>query len=381
MVFAVLAVLGGHWLGGGAALGRVDAALLIPTLGFAAVPLYLMTSRTGPRPALAAGLGAIAVVMLSAILAAIQPARPDLAQLLLLLAASAAIGALLGTLGQRVHTRPGLIRVGLLVAAAALWWFGSHVTLAALYRAPSPPDTGRTVMLTGLPLVAWSDPAAARAARAARAEAAALTMLRKRLGGTLVLRDALDAASLRPGDRLLLAHPRPLDAESLAEVDRFVRSGGRAVILADGLSGWPPPYAMGDPRNPPITSLLTPLLDHWGVRLEAPLPGSAGERPVIVQNGRQRLTLHSPGHFSAYPVNCRTEAAMTGGQAVLIACHIGAGRAVLLADADLLFDPLWRPEPLWASHLRPSDNIEWLTARLNGDADAGAWGLRPTWRD
>ena len=41
ILFAVLAVGLGHWLGGGAALGRLDAALLVPTLPLAAVSLFL----------------------------------------------------------------------------------------------------------------------------------------------------------------------------------------------------------------------------------------------------------------------------------------------------------------------------------------------------
>jgi hypothetical protein len=53
---------------------------------------------------------------------------------------------------------------------------------------------------------------------------------------------------------------------------------------------------------------------------------------------------------------------------------------VVLADADMLFDPLWRPEPLWAAHLRRSDNIEWLAEQVNQAPLTGRWGFRSTWR-
>ena len=115
--------------------------------------------------------------------------------------------------------------------------------------------------LTGLPLRTWGQD---DLSLGAMQDAAALVVLRQRLSRPLVLMDGLAPASLKQGDRLLLAHPLALPPDTLVEVDRFVRAGGRAVILADGLSSWPPPHRFGDPRNPPVTSLLTPLLDHLG---------------------------------------------------------------------------------------------------------------------
>ena len=159
-----------------------------------------------------------------------------------------------------------------------------------------------------------------------------------------------------------------------------MRAGGRAVILADGLSSWPPPHALGDPRNPPVTSLLTPLLDHWGIRLDAPVPGSATSTAVTVVHLGNRLVLHSPGHFSQLPDNCGGAGWLPDGAPTIATCQIGRGTAVLLSDADFLFDPLWRPEPLWAAHLRPSDNIEWLAEQLSDPRQRSYWGLRPTWR-
>jgi hypothetical protein len=110
---------------------------------------------------------------------------------------------------------------------------------------------------------------------------------------------------------------------------------------------------LGDVRRPPPASLLSPLLDHWGLRLEA------GERrfvsvPLRDRVRSRRLALESPGRFRATGGACRV-----GTRDFLAFCALGAGRTVLIADADLLRDDLWAaPGPRGAErHLRLSDNV------------------------
>jgi hypothetical protein len=382
ILFALLAACLGHWLGGGAALGRVDAALLAPTLVLTALLVDVLPMRWRTRSRI--GTIVLPTALLIALCwAAATWLSDDIAlqnqgpQLVFLAAAS--MGALVSVQAAKVAASKWHIAARLFFVAtlAALWWLGSHIALGWAYTPRVAAPLGKTIVLTGLPLRTWPrDTLRLGELR----DAAAVVALRTRLTRPPILADGLAPGSVGPDDRLLLAHPLALPPETLVEVDRFVRAGGRAVILADGLSSWPPPYRFGDPRNPPVTSLLTPLLDHWAVRLDAPVPNGMNSDTVTVVHQGHRLTLHSTGHFSKLPDSCRRSGLRPDGQPVIVTCRIGQGTAVLLADADLLFDPLWRPEPLWAAHLRRSDNIDWLAGQLNEPFRPGFWGLRPTWR-
>lgn len=376
ILYALLAVGLGYWLGGGAALGRLDAALLAPTLPLAAVPLVLL-SRSRQVGAFAtvllptAALITLAWLLLGGMLMTQWP------QLAVLALASLIWLTSLWLLWRGLARRPAGLRAAIMMLLAAIWWLGAHVVLGAAYTDRWAKQSGKTVMLSGLPLRSWTG---GELQEGAFAESAAVVALRKRVSRPLVLADTLVAGSLNTDDRLLLAHPYALPPEALVEVDRFVRAGGRAVILADALSGWPPPHPFGDARNPPVTSLLTPLLDHWGLRLDAPAPNSAGAGVAVVRNLGRRIELHSSGHFSVLPHNCSGAGRLPDQGYSMAFCRIGLGTAVVLADADILFDPLWRPEPLWAAHLRRSDNIEWVADQLNHPLRPSRWGLRPTWR-
>lgn len=383
IVYAVAAAALGHWLGGGAALGRADPALLVPTLVFAALLALFLPAHIRPASAFTSislptlfllALGWVAAAWLADKIA-LQNLVPQLA---FLAAGSLSALALVHAAKPWLSRRHIAVRVLIFAVLAATWWLASHVLLGLCYTPAAPSRPAKTLLLTSLPLQNWE---AGAAAIAGPQDGAALVVLRRRLAPTLIAADGLAAGSVGPRDRLLLVHPPALAPETLVEVDRFVRAGGRAIILADGLSSWPPPYRLGDPRNPPVTSLLTPLLDHWGIGLDAPVPGDASGDTVTIVHQGHRLTLHSPGHFAQLPRNCRGAGHLPDRRPTIATCRIGRGTAVVLADADLLFDPLWRPEPLWAAHLRTSDNIEWLAAQLNAPDRPNFWGLRPNWRE
>ena len=385
IVYAVAAAALGHWLGGGAALGRADPALLVPTLIFAALLALFLPAHYRPASTFASvalpTLFLLALCWVVTVWLADKMALQNLMPQLAFLAAGSLLAlALVRAVRSWLLRRHIAVRVLAITMLAATWWLASHVILGLCYTPAAPSRPAKTLLLTSLPLQNWQVGAAAIAGPQ---DGAALVALRRRIAPTLIAADGLAAGSVGPRDRLLLAHPPALAPETLVEVDRFVRAGGRAIILADGLSSWPPPYRLGDPRNPPVTSLLTPLLDHWGISLDAPVPGDAGDAggdAVTIFHQGHRLTLHSPGNFARLPRNCRGAGHLPDGRPTIATCRFGRGTAVLLADADMLFDPLWRPEPLWAAHLRTSDNIEWLAAQLNAPDQPSFWGLRPTWR-
>jgi hypothetical protein len=147
----------------------------------------------------------------------------------------------------------------------------------------------------------------------------------------------------------------------MVRIDTHLRGGGKAVILADALSSWPPVHALGDPRNPPVTSLLTPLLDHMGIELAAPAAGEEGDVRLFLDPGGYMLRLHSAGRFVRLPPACR---AFGGARAAR--CAIGGGTLWIVGDADMLHAELWRSLVAWAPWLRRSDNMAWLADVLKG---------------
>ena len=378
-VVAVSALLALAWFAGGQALlGRIDPALVLPWLALALVPLALFQNRitnhrvpakAGPHhpavpnntgwrwaPAFAGEHGFLVGVLLllsaQAILALLLAGQMPWAQLALV-SVGAALAAWLAT--RLARWRAG----GAMRGAAALlligaWFAGSHLLLAALYR--TPPAAGAPVtMLTGLPL-RWSAEGD-MAAMIAEGMSDDPALQRIAAAGPVRLIDSLIDHPPAPGGTLFLAHPRALAPRELVAVDAFVRGGGRAVILADALSGWPARHPLGDPRNPPVTSLLTPLLDHWGVTLGA---APAGERrPLAIDIDGARLRLFSAGRFERFPATCQAYAGRR-----IVHCRIDRGEAWLVGDADLIFAPLWKAAPDWAAHLRRADTMEWLAGCL-----------------
>ncbi|MEO5611944.1 MAG: hypothetical protein ABIT68_04155 [Sphingomicrobium sp.] len=133
-----------------------------------------------------------------------------------------------------------------------------------------------------------------------------------------------DSRTLGKRRLLLMALPRAQPAEALVELDRWVRGGGRLLLLADPMLEWPSERPLGDPLRPPPAFADTGLLIHWGLRLDAPDERGLVERRL----GGLAIRAVSPG-------------ALAGGCDIssdrLVAyCRIGRGAATIVADADFL---------------------------------------------
>ena len=131
-------------------------------------------------------------------------------------------------------------------------------------------------------------------------------------------------AELAKGGTLLMAHPSAQTAENLVSLDRWVRSGGRVLLLADPLLEWPSKRPLGDPLRPAPMFMDTGLLQHWGLRLERPDERGPQTRSL---SGYAVLTV-SPGRLTG---ECEIS-----GDRLVAHCRIGRGRATIVADADLL---------------------------------------------
>ena len=132
------------------------------------------------------------------------------------------------------------------------------------------------------------------------------------------------APELARGDLLLMAHPLAQTPENLVALDAWVRKGGRVLLLADPMLEWPSERPLGDPLRPPAMFMDTGLLQHWGVRLDAPDQRGPQTREIA---GRTVLTM-SPGTLAG---NCELSA-----DRLVAHCRIGKGRVTIIADADVL---------------------------------------------
>jgi hypothetical protein len=133
-----------------------------------------------------------------------------------------------------------------------------------------------------------------------------------------------DATDLGKGRLLLMAHPLAQTAENLAVLDKWVRAGGRVLLLADPMLEWPSERPLGDPLRPPPMFMDTGLLRHWGLRLDTPDERGPAARRV----GSRELVADSPGTLFG---RCTIST-----DRFVARCSIGKGRATIVADADWL---------------------------------------------
>lgn len=227
---------------------------------------------------------------------------------------------MIGPLARRRGVRLGLggaLVLGL-TAVAAVTIAGSEGDRTPL-PARSEVDKPTLMLLTSLPLVFGEGFSLEGGG------SPALTALEQRY--RVVAISVTDASSLAQGGLLLMAHPRAQPGEALVALDRWVRRGGKVVLLADPALDWPSERPLGDPLRPPPMFADTGLLRHWGVTLTAP-----DERgPVASGGGHDPIVYSSPGRLVSIDRNCQLSRS-----GIVADCAIGRGRATIIADADFL---------------------------------------------
>ncbi|MEO7278054.1 MAG: hypothetical protein ABIW33_08530, partial [Sphingomicrobium sp.] len=153
---------------------------------------------------------------------------------------------------------------------------------------------------------------------------------------------------LARGQLLLMAQPLAQPAEDLVALDAWVRKGGRLVLLADPLLEWQGKRPLGDPLGPPPMFMDTGLLDHWGLRLDAP----DRRGPVSMGKGDDRTVFISPGRLVSTNPDCVLSRA-----SIVAECKVGQGRVTIIADADFLNPDLAAPT---------ARNLDALLSELKG---------------
>lgn len=210
--------------------------------------------------------------------------------------------------------RPRLLLAGLAAALAAL----ALLVLARGREAPAAQQP-RLLLLTSLPILFGEgfeldpNPSPLIAALGRSHEVTAI--------------DTTAPAALARGRVLLMAQPRAQTADNLVALDRWVRGGGRLLLLADPRLDWPSELPLGDLNRPPPMFADTGLIGHWGLRLDAPeRPG-----PAKARLGQVELDTSSPGRLARIGGSCALAA-----DGLIARCSVGQGRVIVVADADWL---------------------------------------------
>ena len=145
--------------------------------------------------------------------------------------------------------------------------------------------------------------------------------------------DTLDSSTLDGLATVVLAQPRALSASENVALDAFVRKGGTVVLFADPMLTGHSLYALGDPRRPQDTVLLSPILTRWGLELRFDTQQEPGERTVEVF-GIPLVTDMAGTFVRAGGENTGSVCEPDNGLAV--ACKVGEGRVYAIADAAAL---------------------------------------------
>jgi hypothetical protein len=140
----------------------------------------------------------------------------------------------------------------------------------------------------------------------------------------------VDGPEQLPPQALLLAvQPQAMTAERLVALDRWVRDGGRLVLMADPVLRFESERPLGDRFRPPLRFADTGLLAHWGLQLDDAVGAAGEEREVDLGRGI-KVKASGLGSFT------RAGGACTLSPTRAVArCRIGRGYATLVADADL----------------------------------------------
>ncbi len=222
------------------------------------------------------------------------------------------------------------------------FWAAALVALLALAGCRSAANAKPDLyLMTSLPLV-FDD-----GFRPGPAKGEAATFLRDHYR----LRSIDLPSQLPKGSVLLAAQPRALPAEELVALDQWVRDGGRLLLLADPLLEWSGERPLSNRLRPPASFADTGLLQHWGLRLDAPDERGLHKNPSEMGN----VDSLSPGKLIKLAGECLIDVS-----GISARCILGRGEVLVIADADWL-----NIASLRAAGGQPRENLVVLELQLS----------------
>lgn len=193
-------------------------------------------------------------------------------------------------------------------------------------------------LMTSLPII-WGESASMKTILSGEASPAPIYAYWQRKYDIAAV-DSFEELEASDTEIILLAQPPAMAPADIAAVDAWVRAGGKAIILTDPMLLWPTDLPLGDKRRPLASGLLSPLLKHWGLELQA--PDEAGSGGVELGFSGATISTAGIGTFKLLPQpGADQEKCVLSTANVMANCRVGEGRAIILADADFLNDVLW----------------------------------------
>jgi hypothetical protein len=179
--------------------------------------------------------------------------------------------------------------------------------------------------------------------------------------GELVFVDSVAGLQAAKPVVAILVQPRALSPEEYVRLDNWVRAGGRLLVFADPALQWPSELPIGDPQRPLFTSMLSPILVHWG--LELALPMDSQQELVRIDYQAMKLVLLSPGIWTVpEKVKKGTGRCRIDPSAYFAECRPGKGQVLLVADADMLNAQLWQSG---VPNIDNNGNIAWTERAID----------------
>lgn len=220
-----------------------------------------------------------------------------------------------------------------LLAAGLLMQCSPGATNAAESRAPA-----KIQLMTSLPII-WGEGASMQSILSGKTAPAPIYAYWQQHYDIAAV-DSFEGLDASGADIVMLAQPPAMAPADIAAVDAWVRAGGKAIILTDPMLLWPTDFPLGDKRKPLMSGLLSPLLGHWGLELQA--PDEAGSGGVELEFSGAVISTAGIGTFKLLPQQSSNQGQCVLSTAnVMARCQIGKGRAIIMADADFLNDALW----------------------------------------
>jgi hypothetical protein len=144
----------------------------------------------------------------------------------------------------------------------------------------------------------------------------------------------VDGPEQLPRQGLLLAvQPQAMTAERLVALDKWVRDGGRLVLMTDPVLRFDSERPLGDRFRPPLRYPDTGLLQHWGLALDDAVDDRT--EPGETDLGRGiTVSAAGIGSFTRAGGDCTLSPTRA-----VARCRIGQGYATLVADADIAMAP------------------------------------------